>query len=527
MVNKPKQPCSIYNLFFQLERECLLHEYIPNRSQCILRDIVICRNSGQNVCESRDIDQRPLRYRHLTLPDNWFKSGRSNRKHRKTNLPFGFLQLNKIISERWESVDEETKVYLKEIASSEWKIYRENQKKYLEHNMTMTKECKVKSTKSDMNRMDSGAIKRMMHSYAPCEINSDVDHALSLTKNHNNSSYNAKFNCGCKIPHHYQKLQESWYDPHSATSETTFLPVNNTDSATNNLDPIPIRCFSTPQVHQGHVMKNPKFNAQAENNNSTTTSIRQYSSMPIIHRQNYPLTPLSCHRNGTDGGNNLNADFQYQTLRQCHQAGSRLIANFNTNPLESLTQSNHRSPQKIFSFAEEFDTIQSFLQVVSERKQRQNTQIQIEDLRQTQELVQFQAHAQNQSNPMGCRQFSHGNDQNQKSLTIQSYRTENTSNFQDTWADLSTSTPSNFSHDLQNASLPQNNGSNFWCRQATNSACNHDEAKVNPATWVGGDRSVALAPEETNIEGTDFPAASFHPVDDSLAFFPHGGPCDI
>lgn len=88
--------------------------------------------AGDNtILLSKNVDQRPIRYRHLVLADDWYKSGRSKRKHRKSNLPIGFKQLNDIISKRWESVDEETKEYLKKIVAAEWKVYKAEKKKFI------------------------------------------------------------------------------------------------------------------------------------------------------------------------------------------------------------------------------------------------------------------------------------------------------------------------------------------------------------------------------------------------------------
>ncbi len=121
---KPKHPCSIYNLFFQLERECMIYDLNQsnvNGDRCSDNSSSL---DGVNVnvgLDSQDVAQLPMRYRHLVLADDWYKSGRSKRKHRKSNFPFGFKELNAIISKRWESVDEETKEYLKKIAAAEWK----------------------------------------------------------------------------------------------------------------------------------------------------------------------------------------------------------------------------------------------------------------------------------------------------------------------------------------------------------------------------------------------------------------------
>ena len=137
MMDKPKRPCSIYNLFYQIERECILHELIPNHCIYNLRAIEADIRRGKDVHISNDEHLRPRRYRHLILASNWFKSGKRVRKHRKTECVLGFNELNKLISSRWEKVDSETKRYLRSISDKEWAIYREKSKLYKETQLVL------------------------------------------------------------------------------------------------------------------------------------------------------------------------------------------------------------------------------------------------------------------------------------------------------------------------------------------------------------------------------------------------------
>eukprot|EP00970_Alexandrium_tamarense_P012389 scaffold2874_cov110-Alexandrium_tamarense.AAC.31 len=120
-MEKPNRPCSVYNLFFLLEREVLLHDIDPNRPQ--RRQAEIESNFKRSV--STDNDERPIKYRHLVLADNWYKTGRKDRKHRKVKGPsIGFADLNKMISQRWKSgVPEDVRTYLKRLLDKEWVVY--------------------------------------------------------------------------------------------------------------------------------------------------------------------------------------------------------------------------------------------------------------------------------------------------------------------------------------------------------------------------------------------------------------------
>jgi hypothetical protein len=71
-----------------------------------------------------------MKYRHLVLADNWYKTGRKDRKHRKATGPsIGFADLNKMISQRWKSgVPEDVRAYLKRLLDKEWAVYRKELK---------------------------------------------------------------------------------------------------------------------------------------------------------------------------------------------------------------------------------------------------------------------------------------------------------------------------------------------------------------------------------------------------------------
>lgn len=139
-MNKPKRPCGIYNLFYQLERELLIQspnscfDHLHHRKKAPAKNYETCNSRFITIPEADDADHRPPRYRHLVLASDWFKSGRRVRKHCKTkdNLPekLGFEGLNKVISEKWKTVDEETKRYLKVISDQEWELYRKELKVY-------------------------------------------------------------------------------------------------------------------------------------------------------------------------------------------------------------------------------------------------------------------------------------------------------------------------------------------------------------------------------------------------------------
>ncbi|KAL7462414.1 hypothetical protein ACHAXS_002790 [Conticribra weissflogii] len=525
MIKKPKQPCSIYNLFFQLERECLLHEYIPNRSQDILREMTTSCKEGQNIYQSRDIDQRPLRYHHLTLPDNWFKSGRSKRKHRKTKLPFSFLQLNKIISKRWKLVDEETKEYLKRIASSEWKIYRANHKKYPEHNRTVKK---TNDNFDGKNVMASSSIEYGCDPVPACKSNMELINTPSSTKKQLNNFYgNLNSNNGCDEPNCRLFPHEPWPKPLFSTCVTESVP-DDTEALADYSDPT--RHHSIPQVQQGHEcdesMANGMFNARSK----LTTSISQCSSMPDFQQQTKYTTPFNGHLIDINrDSRTTNSEFQQQNPRQFQQEDSkrRFAHNVNSDHLASVDESNNHDSQQIFSFTREPFTNPPFLCGVAQGKKRQNTQLQCDTLMfRPQGQIQAQVRDQNPFLPVSYQiEFCH--DQSKHSPVDSIFTTENTS-CQNQLTGISTRTVIACDN-CRKFCFSCRNGSSFWnvfeCSNNGSPANYLNEREVDSFSGIG--HAVPMGLELEEMDDSDFPRGSFHPVDDSLTFHPNGGPWDF
>jgi hypothetical protein len=76
----------------------------------------------------------PGRYRDLRLEKFWYRAGcKSKRRHRKSEGSVGFLELTKMISRRWASIDElmpEVKEYCQRIANSELDEYKKEVEKH-------------------------------------------------------------------------------------------------------------------------------------------------------------------------------------------------------------------------------------------------------------------------------------------------------------------------------------------------------------------------------------------------------------
>eukprot|EP01082_Thalassiosira_pseudonana_P015266 g13744.t1 g13744 contig9:327673-329044(-) len=155
-MEKPKRSCSVYNLFFLIEREALLHDIDPNRPERRRAEIESNFKKGKGGSVSTDNDERPMKYRHLVLADNWYKSGRKDRKHRKATGPsIGFAVLNKMISQRWESgVTKDVRAYLKNLSDKEWVVYRKELKRHEDEKNGLVKAKVAKQPEATATAID-------------------------------------------------------------------------------------------------------------------------------------------------------------------------------------------------------------------------------------------------------------------------------------------------------------------------------------------------------------------------------------
>ncbi len=174
---KPKRPFSAYNLFFQLEREFIMGTLSSggNASDDPLIKVAVeavdaANEKGEgkgkgisvkvdrktkNELEEKglikdfDLNERlpsgigcppqipvPPRYEHLKLEDNWYCVSRKvKRKHRKTEGSCGFLQLTKMVSSRWktvDSVDPKVKEWCQKVAEQQLVAYKKDVAEYKE-----------------------------------------------------------------------------------------------------------------------------------------------------------------------------------------------------------------------------------------------------------------------------------------------------------------------------------------------------------------------------------------------------------
>ncbi|KAL7480601.1 hypothetical protein ACHAW6_006278 [Cyclotella cf. meneghiniana] len=121
---KPKWPLTIFNLFCILERN-----YIVQQNQ---KRSAILSNASTDINTDPYVATRPERYRDVVLPSNWYVVGmnRVKRSKHKVHGVISFNELTKQTSNRWNSVDAETKKYCETIAVDELQRYRRDMAEY-------------------------------------------------------------------------------------------------------------------------------------------------------------------------------------------------------------------------------------------------------------------------------------------------------------------------------------------------------------------------------------------------------------
>lgn len=147
---KPMRPLTGYHIFFQLEREYVIQSLTGDDADQSAADGKAC------------IPDVPVRYRDTRLSPDWYAGPgkRQKRKHRKQHGVISFLELSRVISQRWaqlEQVDPEAKAFVTAIAKRELDEYYEEMREYKElvKDLDIVPEKKQSKKKSSPKRKSS------------------------------------------------------------------------------------------------------------------------------------------------------------------------------------------------------------------------------------------------------------------------------------------------------------------------------------------------------------------------------------
>lgn len=120
---KPMRPLTAYHIFFQIERE-----YIIQTTPGADADSSIHNHKSY-------LQDVPRRYSNIKLSTDWYAGPgkRAKRKHRKSHGKIGFLELSRVVSQRWANLgelDPETKAFVTGIAKREFAEYKHEMQEY-------------------------------------------------------------------------------------------------------------------------------------------------------------------------------------------------------------------------------------------------------------------------------------------------------------------------------------------------------------------------------------------------------------
>ena len=134
ITSKPPRPYTEYTMFYQLEREYILHCVLPKGPEDEKKNTSATSPGGGQMALFENDPLMPAKYRSLPLRADWYISGKSKkptkRKHRKSHGKIGFLELTRMIASRWSKVDDETRKYCKMMAAMELVKYKEDMESY-------------------------------------------------------------------------------------------------------------------------------------------------------------------------------------------------------------------------------------------------------------------------------------------------------------------------------------------------------------------------------------------------------------
>ncbi len=123
---KPKRPLTAYHIYFQIEREFIIQNMMAGTDT----------DKGKSIHEGKTLFYDvPKRYKDTKLSPDWFfgPGRRAKRKHRKQHGKIGFLELSRVITSRWNKLDEtdpDVKQFVFKLASQQFDEYKRELKEY-------------------------------------------------------------------------------------------------------------------------------------------------------------------------------------------------------------------------------------------------------------------------------------------------------------------------------------------------------------------------------------------------------------
>jgi hypothetical protein len=130
---KPKRPLTTFNLFGKLERNYIVQTSLKRAHISATPESTTSESSDISVHEDPYLNIRPAKYRDIEMPHDWYKVGRNKTKRQCYQIHgvIEFQQLSKLVADRWNKIDAETKQFLDTIYACELIEYRKEVVAYM------------------------------------------------------------------------------------------------------------------------------------------------------------------------------------------------------------------------------------------------------------------------------------------------------------------------------------------------------------------------------------------------------------
>jgi len=145
-VGKPRRPLSAYNFFFQHQRAELVGTNVP--------DIINTKNDNQKV---------------------------KRRPHRKTHGKIGFVDLSKLVGQRWKKSDKESRAYYYKLAVEDKERY---QKELVEYNRVNSQKNKHNELRPTDNLMRPAVVSPIREVFNDVSFMIEDDRSCAVKKNY-------------------------------------------------------------------------------------------------------------------------------------------------------------------------------------------------------------------------------------------------------------------------------------------------------------------------------------------------------
>ncbi|KAL9183017.1 hypothetical protein ACHAXT_004804 [Thalassiosira profunda] len=156
---RPKRPLTVYNLFYRFKRKKILeaHRHGLHSKAAIEALIATVAGLEGHPCDTPNLSSKRVRGLRRTairssIADKITPKHVTKRAHRKSHGAMGFLEMGRIMSVSWKTMDDFSREVFEELAEEGRKIYQEKVKAYVK---------KVKKSETEARKRRRGEEKTL------------------------------------------------------------------------------------------------------------------------------------------------------------------------------------------------------------------------------------------------------------------------------------------------------------------------------------------------------------------------------